>query len=120
MFCPQCRAEYRQGFYRCADCDIDLVHALPPKEVLETEPVREGLLVRLWAGDDLALHEALLEDLKSTNIPFFDRPAGRYSGSRRMLDTMETQPIFGYELQVFSSDLIAARKILRALAQESD
>ena len=29
MFCPQCRAEYRKGFYKCSDCDIPLVDQLP-------------------------------------------------------------------------------------------
>ena len=29
MFCPQCRAEYREGFFRCSDCDIPLVDQLP-------------------------------------------------------------------------------------------
>ena len=30
MFCPLCRAEYREGFYECTDCDTDLVEKLPP------------------------------------------------------------------------------------------
>ena len=34
MFCPACRAEYREGFYICADCNIALVDELP----LEPEP----------------------------------------------------------------------------------
>src|SRR5258705_13901485 len=25
MICPNCHAEYREGFYRCADCDVPLV-----------------------------------------------------------------------------------------------
>jgi hypothetical protein len=29
MFCPVCRVEYRSGFTRCADCDVDLVQELP-------------------------------------------------------------------------------------------
>src|SRR5262245_56520608 len=29
MFCPQCRAEYREGFVKCSDCDIPLVDQLP-------------------------------------------------------------------------------------------
>ncbi len=29
MFCPKCHAEYREGFYKCADCDVWLVNALP-------------------------------------------------------------------------------------------
>jgi hypothetical protein len=31
MFCPICKAEYRQGFTRCNDCDADLVETLPPE-----------------------------------------------------------------------------------------
>ena len=31
MFCPECKAEYRYGFSRCADCDVDLVPELPPE-----------------------------------------------------------------------------------------
>ena len=31
MFCPKCKAEYREGFYKCADCNIDLVWELPPE-----------------------------------------------------------------------------------------
>jgi hypothetical protein len=30
MFCPNCRAEYRPGFARCSDCDVELVENLPP------------------------------------------------------------------------------------------
>ena len=29
MFCPLCKAEYRPGFTRCSDCDVDLVETLP-------------------------------------------------------------------------------------------
>jgi hypothetical protein len=29
MFCPECRAEYRPGFTRCCDCDVNLVQDLP-------------------------------------------------------------------------------------------
>ena len=31
MFCPKCKAEYREAFSRCADCDIDLVPELSPE-----------------------------------------------------------------------------------------
>jgi hypothetical protein len=31
-FCPLCGAEYREGFDRCHDCDVDLVDELPDEE----------------------------------------------------------------------------------------
>src|SRR5687768_4269525 len=33
MFCPRCKAEYRAGFTRCTDCDVDLVHEVEENNV---------------------------------------------------------------------------------------
>jgi hypothetical protein len=37
MFCPNCKAEYREGILRCSECDVDLVFELPaePDQTLE-------------------------------------------------------------------------------------
>ena len=32
MFCPICKAEYREGFVTCADCSVSLVAQLPQKD----------------------------------------------------------------------------------------
>jgi len=32
MYCPVCRDEFRPGFTRCANCDVDLVEQLPSGE----------------------------------------------------------------------------------------
>ncbi|MFC1837924.1 putative signal transducing protein [Thermodesulfobacteriota bacterium] len=32
MYCPVCRAEYREGFKECTDCDVYLVEELAPLE----------------------------------------------------------------------------------------
>ncbi len=29
MYCPKCKSEYREGFYKCAECDVYLVSELP-------------------------------------------------------------------------------------------
>ena len=31
MFCPKCKAEYRRGFSRCADCDVELIPEVSPE-----------------------------------------------------------------------------------------
>ena len=74
MFCPECRAEYRPGFTRCADCDADLVANLP-----EAKPERgassnlQGNLSNLqevWAGDDQQSCVATCLRLKDAGIPY--------------------------------------------------
>ena len=52
MFCPDCGAEYRQGFYECSDCQVALVDELPSEPepesgeriipILEVGPVEFG------------------------------------------------------------------------------
>jgi hypothetical protein len=32
MFCPKCKAEYREGFTMCSDCSIPLVAELSPEK----------------------------------------------------------------------------------------
>jgi len=34
MFCPQCRTEYREGFYTCRDCGVSLISELPLRNAL--------------------------------------------------------------------------------------
>jgi len=47
MFCPKCKAEYRSGFTRCADCDVDLVETLDANADTPRSP--DGLEL-LWKG----------------------------------------------------------------------
>jgi hypothetical protein len=35
MFCPKCKAEYREGIFKCSECNINLVPELPPEESVE-------------------------------------------------------------------------------------
>lgn len=117
MFCPICKAEYRQGFTRCADCEVDLVYSLDQATQDAPGAAHEGRLVPLWVGDDLPLHVALLEELKSAGIPFFDRPAGGYPGTRKGVpEWMVPRPLLGFEVEVLSSDLSRAQQILENLA----
>jgi hypothetical protein len=74
MFCPVCKAEYRQGFTRCADCDVDLVYELPAAAIVPVEPVNPGdpeedPFCSFWKGDDPRVHAELCELLGEQGIP---------------------------------------------------
>jgi hypothetical protein len=66
MFCPECKAEYRYGFTRCADCGIDLVEQLPePEAAISEAGVRE-----VWAGEDQGQCVAVCRRLRAADVPF--------------------------------------------------
>jgi hypothetical protein len=119
MTCPQCQAEYRQGFTRCADCDVDLVPSPAETERGVATARSSGKLAPLWEGEDLGLHTTLLEQLESAGIRYFDEAMGVYPGARRG-DPFPIQPMtrFGYQVAVLSSDLEAARGIVEKLLEE--
>lgn len=119
MFCPQCHAEYRPGFTRCSDCDVDLVENLAEPPEKDSSAMHSGSLVPLWEGEDLALHTILLEELEGARIPYFDRPLGVFPGVRPA-DPFPIQPMtrFGYKVSVLSSDLVPAREILERLLEQ--
>jgi hypothetical protein len=48
MFCPECKAEYRRGFTRCSDCDVDLVPELGSPA--SSPGVRESNARVIWRG----------------------------------------------------------------------
>jgi hypothetical protein len=117
MICPQCKAEYRQGFTECSDCHVSLVASLPPGDDLN--PVPSGPLVPLWEGEDLALHASLLEELDAVGIRYFSQPMGTSPGLRRGY-TFPIQPMvrFGHQVSVLSSNLASARRIVEKLLAE--
>jgi len=45
MFCPICRSEYREGFLKCADCDVPLVDEPPGKPEHEFHDFVEIMIV---------------------------------------------------------------------------
>jgi putative signal transducing protein len=68
VFCPKCGDEYRPGFTRCADCDVDLVDKLPDVE----EPPPFEMVTVLETGDQslAAVAESILQ---GAGIPFIAR-----------------------------------------------
>lgn len=77
MFCPECEAEYREGFTWCADCDGGLVGSLAPgaRTVYEAQQdVSRDNEQLLWRGTDLNLYLQILTYLPLFGIPYLGRP----------------------------------------------
>ena len=64
MFCPNCKAEYREGFTHCSDCDVDLVASLP--ELAEKEKDDDDVtfipVLSTYNLGDIALLRSILDD----------------------------------------------------------
>jgi len=119
-YCSKCKAEYREGFTRCADCEVELVDALPEAGEDAAKRMPQGPLVPLWEGENLALHSSLLQELEAAGIRYFDQPMGVYPGARRAVSFPIVPMVrFGYQVAVISSDLAASRKILERLVKEA-
>ncbi|MGB8474701.1 MAG: hypothetical protein WCE61_11515 [Candidatus Acidiferrum sp.] len=75
MFCPVCKAEYRQGFTRCADCDVELVYELPAAAIVPLAAATPGdsdedPFCSFWTGDDPRIQAELCELMDKAKIPF--------------------------------------------------
>lgn len=74
MFCPKCKAEYRAGFTRCADCGENLVEQLPSEE----PPVRDkhadnAELVQILTTSDMTDVITIKSILDSVGIEYLLR-----------------------------------------------
>jgi len=73
MICPNCNAEYRQGFSHCADCDVDLVEpsatALVPTLSDSSAVETEDPFCEFWRGEDARVRGELCEILAEQEIP---------------------------------------------------
>jgi membrane protease YdiL (CAAX protease family) len=65
QYCPGCSSEYRPGFVRCSDCDLDLVAELPPAPTPSQEPAR---WVPIFLGS-FSRAEAVRGSLEAAGIP---------------------------------------------------
>jgi hypothetical protein len=107
MFCPRCKAEYRSGYRRCADCDVDLVDELPPtqgEESAQTTHLNDPRTI--WIGDSATDCVSECQTLKEAGIP--------YEVSQLVKDRRQgMQVIWSYELAVSQVDEPRAKELLQ-------
>ena len=72
MICPNCGSEYREGFLRCADCDVDLIQTTEESaDRIETDPKNE--LTRVF---ETQRHDLLIEiclAFENQSIPYLSQ-----------------------------------------------
>jgi hypothetical protein len=68
MFCPKCKSEYRDGYYKCATCNIDLVPEIPTESEQEPEFIEWEEVLSTKNNGDIALLKSILD---SENITYY-------------------------------------------------
>ena len=66
MWCPKCRAEYREGFDKCADCNVDLVKKAPAES--KVEYTEYECVLKTYNPADVAMIKSIFEN---ENITYF-------------------------------------------------
>jgi len=73
LYCPRCGIEFREGFSKCSDCNIDLVSD-PPSFEQETIEWRDMVTIKII--DDQSFLMVAKSIIESAEIPFFTKNEG--------------------------------------------
>ena len=109
MFCPVCKAEYREGFTRCSDCEVALVASPPAGE--PTANMQD--LAVAWRGTDPSAFSAALAALQEAGIPNFE-----ISDHDQLVFELAI-PRPQYRILVRKTDLPAARDLVAPFGERA-
>jgi|SRR5215472_11240758 len=102
MFCPLCKAEFRDGVTKCSDCHVALV---------ATASEAQSAAELLWKGISQRTLDRVLAALDARNIPSRYKEIVNAAPQLTILGIPITpvRSTFEYEVWVFRSDLESAR-----------
>ncbi|MCD6311851.1 MAG: DUF2007 domain-containing protein [Elusimicrobia bacterium] len=103
MFCPNCGAEYREGFTRCTDCDIDLVETLSPGR--EPEEVK---LCTVFITSSLVEANMVKCLLEGSGVKVF-----LYDANISRINPFYTNAVGGIKLVVRDKQVALTKEVLR-------
>jgi hypothetical protein len=78
MICPSCGSEYREGYQRCAECNVDLIHP-ETTSLVEGESENELTRVLETRSHDLLINVSLA--LEDRNIPYLAQSGTAFDAS---------------------------------------
>jgi hypothetical protein len=115
MFCPLCRAEYRDGFTQCSDCHVGLVRSAEEARSAST---------KLWKGNRQKTLDKILASLDAEKIPSHFEDIVNVAPQITIFG-VPLRPVkstFEYEVWVLQTDIERARSAIepRALVGEAD
>ncbi len=108
MFCPECGAEYREGFKQCSDCQVPLVQEQPS----HPEPLENLTLVEVFKAGNLITLSLAESSLKESGIEYVVKGQRLYAGGFPL-----NSPV---EIQVAEEDEVKAREALTELEESAD
>lgn len=121
MFCPQCKAEYRPGFTRCADCDVELVQSYVEAvrhPLAKQAAVSEEYGTRLWRGTNPFFYVALLGGLWDKKIPCYGVPENLPLPESVAGLELRPSESGGFEVWISEENLPLAKWILDSAIEE--
>jgi hypothetical protein len=112
MYCPLCKAEYRDGFNRCSDCFTRLV---------TREEADAAKVVLLWKGTSVSKFDEIVAALRNANIPNRSRSGANpdsFYDTRSIIDRIpyisslhKMKQQMSWEVSVLESDYAKATEI---------
>jgi hypothetical protein len=116
MFCPLCKAEFRDGFTHCSVCHIPLIAT---KQEADQQTVTQ-----VWRGGNKSEFEAVLTALQRAQIPLLLREHLNVRGAAKLAllglvigpqRTHDTE----FEIRVLENDADRARQAVRHAHRET-
>lgn len=110
MYCPLCKAEYRDWFNNCSDCLTQLV---------TREEAESTRVVLLWHGTNLARFDEIVAALRDAGIPNLSRSRAKSEEYRPSvmgflphLFGKSKQRLMCWEISVLESDYLKSAALL--------
>jgi hypothetical protein len=113
MICPECKAEYREGFTRCTDCDVKLeipIVRINDDKMPTTKSQPEASAV-LWRGQDPVAFSVVLSALDEQGIFYKEFQRRDYAAALSQPVALGFYGLPHWEVRVCATDLTAARTI---------